>query len=79
MLFGKDITIERNGRQSLVTLPEDFLAQLIDSKEKSFINLREPFVIVKVPDTSFNKASTITEGDINYWSKRYKNKICRSS
>ncbi len=64
VLFGTDITIERNGEQSTVTLPEDFLAQLIDSKEKSFINLREPFVIVKVPDTSFNKGSTIIKGDV---------------
>jgi len=64
VLFGKDITIERNGEQSTITLPEDFLAQLIDSKEKSFIDLREPFVIVQIPDTSFNKGSTLTEGDI---------------
>jgi len=64
VLFGKEITIERNGEQSTVTLPEDFLAQLIDSKEKSFISLRQPFVIVEVPDSSFNKASSITKGDI---------------
>ena len=64
VLFGKEITIERNGEQSVITFPEDFLSQLIDSKEKGFINLREPFAIVKVPDTSFNKASGIKKGDI---------------
>ena len=64
VLFGTDILIERNGSQSKVTLPEDFLAQLIDSKEKRFINLREPFIIVEVPDSSFNKGSGVKKGDI---------------
>ncbi len=64
VLFGKEITIEREGQQSVVTFPEDFLAQLIDSKEKGFITLREPFIIMKVPDTSFNKGSGIKKGDI---------------
>ncbi|MFD1161423.1 RIP metalloprotease RseP [Hwangdonia seohaensis] len=64
VLFGKDITIERNGNTSTVTLPEDFLAQLIDSKEKRFIDLREPFIVVEVPDTSFNKNAGLIKGDI---------------
>ncbi|MDO5978653.1 RIP metalloprotease RseP [Flavivirga spongiicola] len=64
VLFGKEIIIERNGEQLTVNMPEDFLSQLIDSKEKGFISLREPFVIVKVPDTSYNKNSGIRKGDI---------------
>lgn len=64
VLFGKEILIERNGSQSTVTMPEDFLAQLLDSKEKGLIDLREPFIIVKVPDTSYNKSSGIKKGDI---------------
>jgi regulator of sigma E protease len=64
VLFGTNITIERDGQQSTVTLPEDFLAQLIDSNEKKFIDLRMPFVIAEVPDSSFNKGSGILKGDI---------------
>ncbi len=64
VLFGKEITLVRNGKQEIVTLPEDFLAQLIDSKEKSFIEKRMPFVIAQIPDTSFNKTSGIKVGDI---------------
>ncbi len=64
VLFGKEITIERDGVESTISMPEDFLSQLIDSKEKGFISLREPFVIVKVPDTSYNKTSGIKKGDI---------------
>ncbi|WOD44934.1 RIP metalloprotease RseP [Hwangdonia lutea] len=64
VLFGTEISIERNGNTSTVTLPEDFLAQLIDSKEKRFIDLREPFIVIEVPDTSFNKNAGLRKGDI---------------
>ena len=64
VLFGKNIVIERDGQQSTITLPEDFLAQLIDSKEKLFIDLRLPFVVMEVPDSSANKNSGIRKGDI---------------
>lgn len=64
VLFGKEITIERDGKQSTVNMPEDFLSQLMDAKEKGFISLRQPFIVVKVPDTSYNKASGLKAGDI---------------
>ena len=64
VLFGKEIVIERDGNQSTVNMPEDFLSQLMDAKEKGFISLRQPFIVVKVPDTSFNKASGLKKGDI---------------
>ncbi|WP_298533118.1 RIP metalloprotease RseP [uncultured Algibacter sp.] len=64
VLFGKEILIERDGSQSKINMPEDFLSQLMDSKEKGFIKLREPFIVVEVPDSSHNKASGIKKGDI---------------
>ncbi|MEC3906431.1 RIP metalloprotease RseP [Tamlana sp. 2201CG12-4] len=64
VLFGKEILIERDGKQSTVNMPEDFLAQLMDAKEKGFISLRQPFVVVQVPDTSYNKSSGLKAGDI---------------
>ena len=64
VLFGKTITIERQGRDSIINMPEDFLAQMIDGNQKGFINLRLPFVIAKVPDTSFNKNSGLRKGDV---------------
>jgi len=74
VLFGNNITIERHGNISTITLPEDFLSQLIESKEKRLINLREPFIIVQVPDTSFNKGSGIKKGDIIVGLNDYKTK-----
>lgn len=64
VLFGKEILIERNGVQSTITMPEDFLSQLMDSKERGFISLRQPFIVMQVPDTSYNKSSGLEKGDI---------------
>jgi regulator of sigma E protease len=64
VLFGNKITIVRDGEQSTITFPEDFLSQLIDSKEKGLIDLRMPFAVVQVPDSSFNKNSGIRKGDV---------------
>jgi len=64
VIFGKEILIERGGVESTIEMPQDFLSQLVDAKEKGFINLRQPFVIVKIPDTSANAASGLRKGDI---------------
>ncbi|QFZ54308.1 RIP metalloprotease RseP [Oceanihabitans sp. IOP_32] len=64
VLFGKQVTVERDGEQVSITLPEDFLAQLIDANESRFISLRQPFVVVQVPDTSANKLSGLKKGDV---------------
>jgi len=74
VLFGKEITIERNGEQSVVKMPEDFLSQLIDSKERGLVELRTPFAIVEVPDSSQNKNSGIRKGDIIIGLNDYKTK-----
>ncbi|MDN3665087.1 RIP metalloprotease RseP [Algibacter miyuki] len=74
VLFGKEITIERNGQESVVTFPEDFLAQLIDSKEKGLVSLRMPFVVMEVPDTSANSGSGLKKGDILVGLNNYKSK-----
>jgi regulator of sigma E protease len=74
VLFGKKITIERDGEQSTVTMPEDFLSQLIDSKQKGLVDLRTPFAIVEVPDSSQNKNSGIKKGDIIIGLNDYKTK-----
>ncbi|MCL5127116.1 MULTISPECIES: RIP metalloprotease RseP [unclassified Algibacter] len=74
VLFGKDITIERNGQEKTITFPEDFLAQLIESKEKGFISLRMPFAVVEVPDSSANKSSGLKKGDIIVGLNDYKTK-----
>ncbi len=79
VLFGKEILINRNGVQSIINLPQDFLSQLIDAKEREFINLRQPFVVVNIPDTSINSGRNLKKGDIivglNDFKTRYADQV----
>ncbi|UKM65397.1 RIP metalloprotease RseP [Flavobacteriaceae bacterium GSB9] len=74
VLFGKEVLVDRDGSQLTVEMPEDFLAQLMDSKERGFINLRQPFIVMQVPDTSYNKASGLKKGDLLLGLNDYKTK-----
>jgi regulator of sigma E protease len=58
------ITIERDGVEQKVTLPEDFLGKLSTSKSRGFFELRNPFVIGQVSDSSLNKGADLKKGDI---------------
>lgn len=58
------ITIERNGEQQKITLPEDFLGRLSTSKSRGFFDLRLPFIIGKVSDSSLNKNVDLKKGDV---------------
>ncbi len=57
-------TILRDGKERKITLPEDFLGQLTTSEDRSLFELRVPFMVVNVPDTSFNKEANLKKGDI---------------
>lgn len=58
------ITVERNGVEQKITLPEDFLGRLSSSKSRSFFELRTPFIISKVVDSSLNKDVDLKKGDV---------------
>lgn len=64
VLFSKTVTVERDGQEQQIAMPQDLLSQLVDSREKSFIGLRMPFIVMQVPDTSYNKNSGLENGDI---------------
>ena len=57
------ITIERNGIEQKVNLPEDFLGRLSSSNERGFFELRTPFIVNKVVDTLVNKDVDLQKGD----------------
>ena len=58
------VNFERNGVPMTVTFPEDFLGQLSSSKSRSFFELRYPFVVASVVETSLNKNQDLQEGDV---------------
>lgn len=57
ILFAKTVLIERNGQQQTLNMPIDLLDQLMKGEKKPFINLRMPFMVAEVADSSANKAT----------------------
>ena len=58
------ITIENESGKKDVTLPEDYLGKLSTSKDRSFFDLRIPFVVLQVSDSTLNKSLDIKPNDI---------------
>jgi regulator of sigma E protease len=64
ILEAQIVTIERNGETEEIKLPEDFLGQLSGSKSKSFFELRYPFIVGSVSDSSLNKSVDLKKNDV---------------
>ena len=57
-------TVKRDGIEQVITLPEDFLGQLTTSEDRSLFELRIPFMVGKVSDSSLNKDAGLKKGDV---------------
>ena len=55
ILLGKEVLVERNSAQQKITLPVDFINQLMDGNKISLVELRVPFVVAGLEETSLNK------------------------
>lgn len=64
MIVADQITIQRDGETSTITLPEDFLGQLSTSEDRSLVNIRIPFIVGKIPDSSINASSKLKVDDV---------------
>ena len=64
IIEAETITIENENGTKDVTLPEDYLGKLSTSKDRSFFDLRVPFVVRQVSDSSLNKSLDIKPNDI---------------
>jgi len=65
LIEAKTIVLEKeDGNQKTITLPEDYLGQLSTSSNRTFFELRYPFVVEQVTDSSLNKGVDIKKGDI---------------
>ena len=58
------VTIKRDGIEQTITMPEDFLGKLSDSKDRSLFEVRIPFIVGKLSDTSLNKDTDLQTGDL---------------
>ena len=64
LIEAESFTINRNGVEQKITLPEDFLGQLTTSNDRSLFELRVPFMVGRVSDSSLNKGFGLKRGDI---------------
>lgn len=62
IITAKEIAVERNGAQEVVTMPVDFVSQLLDTERTSLLAPRMPIIVAQVPDDSKN-IGVLEEGD----------------
>ncbi|GAB5398485.1 MAG: RIP metalloprotease RseP [Aureisphaera sp.] len=62
-IVADEVTIKRNGVEQSITLPEDFLGRLSETSDQGLFDLRIPFIVAAVPDSSANKNAGLVQGD----------------
>ena len=60
----KTVELERNGKDTVINLPEDAVTKLLSSQDAAFISYRTPFVVADVMDNSAAKAGGLQKGDV---------------
>ena len=60
----KTIEVERDGKDMVITLPDDALSKLLSSQNASFISYRMPFVVSGIIDNSAAQDGGLEVGDV---------------
>ena len=60
----KTIEVDRNGKDTVINLPEDAVTKLLGSQDANFISYRTPFVVADVMDNSAAQAGGLKSGDV---------------
>ena len=60
----KTIKVERDGKDTIINLPEDAISKLLSSQDGNFISFRVPFMVADVIDNSAAKAGGLQVGDV---------------
>jgi regulator of sigma E protease len=63
IIGAESVTVSRDGVETTIDLPGDFLGQLSSSKDRSLFELRRPFIVAQVSDSSLNKSVDLKKGD----------------
>lgn len=64
IITAEKFTVERDGERIEIDLPVDFLGKLSTGEDLTFFELRIPFIVGQVPDSSHNAAAGMKEGDV---------------
>jgi len=60
----KTIEVERNGKDTIINLPDDAVSKLLSSQDANFISFRVPFMVADVMDNSAAQAGGLQVGDV---------------
>ena len=60
----KIVEVERDGKDTVINLPEDAVTKLLSSQDAGFISFRVPFMVADVMDNSAAKEGGLEVGDI---------------
>ena len=82
LLEAQLVSFERDGKPMTIEFPEDFLGQLSSSNNRTFFELRQPFIVGKVLETSPNSNQDLQQGDLltslDNKSLKYYDEFCTS-
>ena len=59
----KTIEVERNGKDTIINLPDDAVTKLLGSQDANFISFRVPFVVANMTANGVAKAAGLEIGD----------------
>ena len=60
----RTVEVERDGKDTLIYLPDDAVTKLLSSQDPRFISYRTPFVVAQVIENSVGEAAGLKAGDI---------------
>lgn len=64
ILLGSQVTVNRNGKDTVLTIPVDYINTFKDNENPYFYYPRLPFTVVEIPDSSHNAQSGLRHGDV---------------
>lgn len=64
ILLGSEVTVQRDGRDTTLAIPVNFIDIFKDHENPYFYYPRVPFIVGAVPDTSLNISSGLKPGDV---------------
>ncbi len=57
------IEVERNGKDTVINLPNDAVTKLLSTQDANFISFRVPFIVADMTDNSIGRAAGLEVGD----------------
>lgn len=63
LIFGGNVKVLRNGKETYIEIPEDFVGKIIEKRKGLLLYPRVPFIVFEIPDTSININSELRPKD----------------